>query len=179
LAEQEVLNNEEVKEFNEKVVQIRRVTKVVKGGKKMGFRVVVVVGDEKSRVGVGTGKSNEVSTAIRKAVESAKKKMINVKMVGTTLPHPMVGKFGASSVVLKPAPKGTGVIAGGAVRIILELGGIKDVVAKSIGSSNAVNIARATIDGLSKLKDLETESLRRGLELKVKFVGEEDAVLAA
>ncbi|MFA4858747.1 MAG: 30S ribosomal protein S5, partial [Candidatus Margulisiibacteriota bacterium] len=100
-------------------------------------------------------------------------------MVGTTLPHPMVGKFGASSVVLKPAPRGTGVIAGGAVRIILELGGIKDVVAKSIGSSNAVNIARATIDGLSKLKDVKIESLRRGIELKIKFVGEEDAALSA
>jgi len=179
LSEPEVFNRDDVKEFKEKVVQIRRVTKVVKGGKKMGFRVVVVVGDEKSRVGVGTGKSNEVSTAIRKAVESAKKKMIDVKMVGTTLPHPMVGKFGASSVVLKPAPRGTGVIAGGAVRIILELGGIKDVVAKSIGSSNAVNIARATIDGLSKLKDVKIESLRRGIELKIKFVGEEDAALSA
>ncbi|MFA5875140.1 MAG: 30S ribosomal protein S5 [Candidatus Margulisiibacteriota bacterium] len=179
MSEPEVFNRDDVKEFKEKVVQIRRVTKVVKGGKKMGFRVVVVVGDEKSRVGVGTGKSNEVSTAIRKAVESAKKKMIDVKMVGTTLPHPMVGKFGASSVVLKPAPRGTGVIAGGAVRIILELGGIKDVVAKSIGSSNAVNIARATIDGLSKLKDVKIESLRRGIELKIKFVGEEDAALSA
>ena len=164
-------NDDAAKEFNEKVIQIRRVTKVVKGGKKMGFRVVVVVGDENGRVGMGIGKSNEVSTAIRKAVDDGKKRLINVKRVGKTLPHPIVGKFGASKVIMKPAPRGTGVIAGGAVRIILELAGISNAVAKSIGSPNAINVAQATLMGLGLLKDIEEESKKRGKPLKVKFVG--------
>jgi small subunit ribosomal protein S5 len=179
LSEREFERQESIPEFKEKVVQIRRVTKVVKGGKKMGFRVAVVVGDEKARVGFGIGKSNEVSIAIRKAVEVAKKSMITVKVVGTTLPHPVESKFSSSTVILRPAPRGTGVIAGGAVRLILELGGVKDVVAKSLGSSNAINVARATVVGLAALKDLAEESRRRGKEIKVKFVGEAMAAPAA
>lgn len=154
----------------EKVVQIRRICKVVKGGKKLGFRAVVVVGDGGGIVGVGVGKANEVSSAIRKSVEDAKKHQIKVPMIGKTIPHETEGEWGASKVVLRPAPTGTGVIAGGAVRTVLELAGIADVVAKSIGSSNSVNVARATIEGLRVLKTLEQEEEFRGKKLDVKFV---------
>lgn len=157
-------------EFKEKVVQIRRVTKVVKGGKKMGFRAVVVAGDMISRVGLGIGKAVEVAAAIRKGSEAAKKNLINVHQVQGTLPHDIVGRFGASQVVLRPAPAGTGVIAGGAVRTILELAGMKNVVAKSIGSNNAINVARATLQALSSLKKLEEAQAIRGKELKVEYV---------
>ena len=159
-------------EFKEKVVQIRRVTKVVTGGKKMSFRALVVVGDKKARVGIGLGKANEVSAAIRKAVEAAKKNLVTVIMVGSTLPHEIVGKFGASNVLLRPAPKGRGVIAGGSVRTILELAGVKDVVSKSIGSSNAINNAYATINGLKELKDINKEEEKRSKKIDVKFVGQ-------
>ena len=154
----------------EKVVQIRRVCKVVKGGKKFGFRAVVVVGDACGTVGVGVGKSNEVSSAIRKSVEDAKKHQIKVPMVGKTIPHNTEGEWGASKVILRPAPTGTGVIAGGAVRTVLELAGIADVVAKSIGASNAINTARATIEGLRTLKTLQQEEEIRGKKLDVKYV---------
>jgi small subunit ribosomal protein S5 len=154
----------------EKVVQIRRICKVVKGGKKFGFRAVVVVGDMEGNVGVGVGKSNEVSSAIRKSVEDAKKHQIKVPMVGKTLPHDIEGEWGASKVVLRPAPSGTGVIAGGAVRTVLELAGIADVVAKSIGASNPINTARATIEGLRQLKTIANENEIRGIKLDVRFV---------
>lgn len=157
-------------EFKEKVVQIRRVTKVVKGGKKMGFRAVVVVGDLKSKVGLGLGKAVEVASAIRKGVEAAKKNMIEVSSVSGTLPHDVIGRYSASQVVLRAAPAGTGVIAGGAVRTVLELAGMKNVVAKSIGSNNAINVARATFEGLTSLKTVETEQVRRGKEIKVDYV---------
>jgi small subunit ribosomal protein S5 len=157
-------------EFKEKVVQIRRVTKVVKGGKKMGFRSVVVVGDMITRVGLGVGKAAEVAAAIRKGVEAGKLNMIAIPLVGDTIPHKIIGKYSASQVVMRPAPRGTGVIAGGAVRTILELGGVKNVVAKSIGSNNAINVARATLSGLASLKQLEKENIRRGKTLKVNYV---------
>jgi len=157
-------------EFKEKVVQIRRVTKVVKGGKKMGFRAVVVVGDLKSHVGLGIGKAAEVSAAIRKGVESAKKTMMEVPLVSGTIPHDVMGRFSASKVVLRAAPRGTGVIAGGAVRTILELSGLKNIVAKSIGSANAINVARATLVALSLLKKLEIIAQQRGKEPKVQYV---------
>ncbi len=157
-------------EFKEKVVQIRRVTKVVKGGKKMGFRAVVVVGDMKAKVGLGIGKAAEVSAAIRKGVESAKKSLLEVSLISGTIPHDVVGKFSASQVVLRPAPRGTGVIAGGAVRNILELAGVKNIVAKSIGSPNAINVARATLNALSLLKRLDIVALQRGKEPKVTYV---------
>jgi len=154
----------------EKVVQIRRICKVVKGGKKLGFRAVVVVGDGKGLVGVGVGKANEVSSAIRKSVEDAKKHQITVPMIGKTIPHETDGRSGASKVILRPAPTGTGVIAGGAVRTVLELAGIADIVAKSIGASNSINSARATIEGLRSLKTLEGESELRGKKLEVRYV---------
>lgn len=157
-------------EFKEKVVQIRRVTKVVKGGKKMGFRAVVVVGDVKMRVGLGIGKAAEVSAAIRKGVEAAKKTLLEVPLISGTIPHEVLGNFSASRVVLRPAPRGTGVIAGGSVRTILELSGIKNIVAKSIGSANAINVARATLQALSSLKRLEQVALERGKEPKVYYV---------
>jgi len=157
-------------ELKEKVVQIRRVTKVVKGGKKMGFRAVVVVGTEKAEGGLGIGKAAEVASAIRKGVEAGKKNMIKVVLVAGTLPHQIIGSFGASQVILRPAPQGTGVIAGGAVRTVLELAGVKNVVAKSLGSNNAINVARATLAALSMLKNLEVEQRLRGKELKVSYV---------
>ena len=158
--------------LKEKVVQIRRVTKVVKGGKRMGFRAAVVVGDGKNHVGIGLGKAIEVSAAIRKGVEDAKKRQIEVSLVGTTIPHQIIGRFGSSRVLIKPAPKGTGVIAGGAVRIILELAGISDVVAKSLGSPNAINTAQATLSGLQNLKNLAEVEAIRSKKLNVKFVQE-------
>jgi len=157
-------------EFKEKVVQIRRVTKVVKGGKKMGFRAVVVVGDMKTRVGLGIGKAAEVPAAIRKGVEAAKRDLVEVPIIGGTIPHNIVGKFSASSVVLKPAPKGTGVIAGGSVRTVLELSGVKNIVAKKIGSSNAINVARAALVALGSLSSREMASQLRGKELRVSNV---------
>lgn len=156
----------------EKVVQIRRICKVVKGGKKLGFRAVVIVGDEKGMVGVGVGKANEVSSAIRKSVEDAKKHQIKVSMIGKTIPHDTEGGWGASKVILRPAPSGTGVIAGGAVRTVLELAGIADVVAKSIGASNSINSARATVEGLKLLKRYDEEVELRGKKLDVKYVQE-------
>ena len=157
-------------ELTEKVIQIRRVTKVVKGGKRMGFRAVVVVGNKKSQVGLGLGKAAEVSAAIRKAVEAAKRYQIDVVQRGGTIPHRIIGRSGASRVVLRPAPRGTGVIAGGAVRTILELSGLRNVVAKSVGSNNAVNLAQATLAGLNELKKADEENLVRGKELKIQYV---------
>jgi small subunit ribosomal protein S5 len=158
------------KEFEEKVVQVRRVTKVVTGGKRMGFRVLAVVGDKQGRVGIGVGKAREVSVAIRKGVELAKKTLIKVPRVGGTIPHEIIGKLGSSSVLLRPAHSGRGVIAGGAVRVVLELAGIRDVVSKNIGSSNAINSAKATLRALTSLKSLEEEQQLRGKNLEVRFL---------
>ncbi|MDR2431062.1 MAG: 30S ribosomal protein S5 [Candidatus Margulisbacteria bacterium] len=151
----------------ERVVAIDRVTKVVKGGKNMRFRAAVVVGDLKGNVGFGVSKSIEVPKAIRKAIEAAKKAQIRVKFLGTTIPHDIEGKYEASRVILKPARKGTGVIAGGAVRAVLELAGIKDVVAKSKGSSSPVNAARATIYALRSLLDQKTVESLRGVKISI------------
>lgn len=169
LEDQQILTESE---FQEKVVQITRVTKVVKGGKKMGFRAVVVVGNGNGLVGMGIGKANEVASAIRKAVEDGKKNLIKVPLYGGTIPHDTEGKFSASKTVIKAAPKGKGVIAGGAVRTLLELAGIKNVVAKSIGSSNPINVLRAAISAIKQLKDPQEESKLRGVELKPKFSGD-------
>ncbi|MDD4179086.1 MAG: 30S ribosomal protein S5 [Candidatus Margulisbacteria bacterium] len=157
-------------EFNEKVVNIRRVTKVVKGGKKMGFRAVVVVGDLKGRVGLGVGKAAEVSAAIRKGVEAAKRGLCEVPLISGTIPHDVNGKFSASQVVLRPAPRGSGVIAGGSVRTVLELCGMKNIVAKSLGSANSINVARATLNALGALKRLDQVTTERGKEPKVHYV---------
>jgi len=148
--------------LKEKVVFINRVAKVVKGGRNFRFSALVVVGDEAGHVGVGTGKSIEIPEAIRKAIEDAKKNLVEVPMVGTTIPHDIEGQFGTGRVLLMTAAEGTGVIAGGPARAVIELSGLKDVRAKSLGSNNPRNMVNATIDGLSRLRTAEQIAALRG-----------------
>lgn len=150
------------KEFEERVVTINRVTKVVKGGRRFRFAALVVIGDKKGRVGFGTGKANEVPDAIKKAIEDAKKNVFRVPVVGTTIPHTIVGTYGAGEIFLRPASEGTGVIAGGAVRDVLELAGINDVLSKCIGSRTPINMVRATVTALQELKTVEDVARLRG-----------------
>ena len=154
--------NEQVSEFNEKLVAVNRVSKTVKGGRNMRFSALMVVGDEKGRVGCGMGKAVEIPEAIRKGLEDAKKSMITVPLKGTTIPHEVVGVFGTGKVKMLPAPEGTGVIAGGPVRAVLEACGIKDIVTKSIGSNNKINMVRATLAGLKQLRSAEQVAQLRG-----------------
>jgi small subunit ribosomal protein S5 len=149
-------------DLKEKVVNIGRVTKVVKGGRNFRFAALVVIGDENGHVGVGSGKAAEIPNAIRKGIEDAKKNLIKVPITGTTIPHESIGVYGAGQVLLRPAPEGTGVIAGGPVRAVLELAGIHDINTKSIGSNNPTNMVRATMEGLSQLRTVEQIARLRG-----------------
>jgi small subunit ribosomal protein S5 len=152
-------------DIKDTVVSINRVTKVVKGGKNLSFSALVVVGDGHGVVGFGVGKAKEVPSAIKKGIEAAKKGLIRIPLHGTTIPHSIVGKFGSGAVLLKPAPDGTGIIAGGAVRAVIESSGLQNVVTKSLGSANAHNVVRATFNGLMSLKDPATVARLRGKDL--------------
>ena len=158
--------------LEERVVQINRVAKVVKGGRRFSFSAVVVVGDGAGTVGAGLGKAGEVPEAIRKGVEDAKKNLIRIPMVGTTIPHEIRVEFGASRVMLKPASQGTGVIAGGSVRAVLEAAGVRDILSKTYGSTNPVNVTRATIEALRSLHSAEELSARRGVRLYSRISGQ-------
>jgi len=153
-------------EWKERVIQIRRVTKVVKGGKKLSFRAVVIVGNGNGLIGVGIGKSNEVIGAIQKGIAAARKNMLTVPIFKTTIPHPITGKAGAGRIILKPAAPGTGIIAGGSARAVLELAGIENILCKSLGSDSPLNAARATMDALGKLRTFKDVAATRGLSLK-------------
>ena len=157
----ERINADEL-DIKEKIVNINRVAKVVKGGRTFRFSVLVVVGDENGHVGTGTGKAAEIPDAVRKAIDSAKKNMITVPMVGTTIAHEVIGEYGAGRVLLKPAGEGTGVIAGGCARAVLELAGIRDIRTKSLRSNNPHNLVSATIEGLKSLKVAEEVAALRG-----------------
>ena len=156
-------------ELTERVVNIKRVSKTVKGGRVMKISALVVVGDGKGVVGFGMGKSNEVPDAIRKGIDDAKKNLVRITITNSTIPHELVGKYGAAAVLMKPAPEGTGVIAGGAVRAVMEMAGIRNIRTKSLRSNNPCNVVRATVEGLLSVRDAETVAAVRGKTVKELF----------
>jgi small subunit ribosomal protein S5 len=165
--------------LEERVVQINRVAKVVKGGRRFSFSAIVVVGDGGGHVGVGLGKAGEVPEAIRKGVEDAKKHLIRVPTVGTTIPHQVLQQYGATKVLMKPASQGTGVIAGGSVRAVVEAAGIHDLLSKTLGSTNPVNVVRATLEGLRSLRSAEQISAARGRTVRVSISGQPSTKVVA
>ena len=164
-------------QYFEKLIKVNRVTKVNKGGKKLAFRAFVIVGDQKGTVGLATSKSKEVPMAIKRSIEKAKKNMFLINVVDGTIPHHVIGEYKASKVVLRPAPEGTGVIAGGSIRILLESLGLENVVAKSIGSNNSLNMAKAALQGLKKLKKISDVEQRRGIKLNLFKIKSKDVEL--
>ena len=172
------INYDEVGELVDRVVHINRVAKVVKGGRRFSFSAVVVVGDGQGHVGAGLGKAGEVPESIRKGVEDAKKHLIRIPTIGTTIPHEVNAEYAAARVMLKPASQGTGVIAGGSVRAVVEAAGIRDILTKVYGSSNPVNVVRATLEALRDLKSAEELSARRGVQVRAVVAGQPAAEVA-
>ncbi len=156
-------HRDEVQELDERIVDITRVAKVIKGGRRFGFRVVVVVGDNKGRLGLGVGKARTVPDALRKASEHARRAMIEIALLGSTIPHEVIAEYAGAKVLLKPASRGTGIVAGGGVRAVVEVAGVKDVLSKSLGSSNALNVVMATVKALRALRSPEQVAQMRGV----------------
>lgn len=161
----DINNNEEKSMYEERLITLNRVAKVMKGGRRFRFAALMVLGDKNGHVGLGYGKANEVPDAIRKAIEQAKKNMIEVNLKGETIPHNTVGVFRSSRIIMKPASKGTGVISGGPARAVLELAGVKNILSKSLGNNNSMNLAKATFEGLKSLKTVEHMANKRGISI--------------
>jgi small subunit ribosomal protein S5 len=169
LSDKRSMVEEKEEEFSEKLVKLNRVAKVVKGGRRFSFSALMVVGDKKGQVGIGFGKANEVSESIRKGVDNAKKNIVSIQIKGNTIPHEVLGEFKGAKVIMKPASAGTGIIAGGPVRAVVEQAGIKDILTKSLGSNNAINVVKATMNGLKSIMNMQEIMENRGKTYKELF----------